>query len=80
MAERPHDKNMDPETARYFAKALIILSMTASAISEGRVIAQAVEAMGRNPEAADSIFSKMIIGVAMIESIAIFAFVAFFVM
>lgn len=70
---------MDAEAAKYIAKALIILSMTASAISEGKVIAQAVEAMGRNPEAADSIFSKMIIGVAMIESIAIFAFVAFFV-
>lgn len=69
---------MDIEVARLFAKSIIIFTMVATAIGEGFVVAKAMEAMGRNPEASDNIFPKMIVGVAMCESTAIYALVAFF--
>lgn len=70
---------MDPESMRLLTKGLIIFSMVATAPAEAYIIAKAFEAMGRNPEIADSMFTKMIIGVAMAESTAIYALVAFFV-
>ena len=69
---------MEPESARYIAKGLTILAMLSTAVGEGYVVGKALEAMGRNPEASDNIFPKMIIGVAMCESTAIYALVAFF--
>ncbi len=71
---------MEPEAARYIAKGMIILSMLATAIGEGWVAAKAMEAMGRNPDAADAIFPKMIVGMAICESTAIYALVAFFIL
>jgi len=69
---------MEVESARLIAKAIIILAMMPTAIGEGYVVGRAMEAMGRNPDAADMIFPKMIVGVAMCESTAIYALVAFF--
>ncbi|GAB4284116.1 MAG: hypothetical protein Kow0081_1110 [Candidatus Dojkabacteria bacterium] len=63
-----------------FAKALCILSMTAAAIGESRVITKAFEAIGRNPKLEETLFSKVIISVALVESTAIYAFVAFFLL
>lgn len=70
---------MDPEVARLIAKGLATTSMFGSGIGEGYLIGKALEAIGRNPEQTGSIFSKMIIGVAMAESTAIYAMVAFFI-
>jgi len=70
---------MEAEAARYIAKGLFALSMAGSAIGEGLLISRAMDAMGRNPAAADSIFPKMIIGAAVVESTAIYAFVMFFI-
>ena len=52
--------------------------MLGTAIGEGYIAGKAMEAMGRNPEAADIIFPKMIVGIALAESTAIYALVAFF--
>jgi F-type H+-transporting ATPase subunit c len=52
--------------------------MFGSAIGEGYLIGKALEAMGRNPDMAGTIFTRMIIGVALAESTAIYALVAFF--
>ncbi len=67
------------EAAKMIGKGLIALSMMGTAIGEGMVVAKALESIGRNPDQTDSIFSKMIIGVAMCESTAIYALVMFFV-
>lgn len=67
------------EGVRLIAKAITTVSMFGSAIGEGYLIGKALEAIGRNPEQSGSIFSKMIIGVAMAESTAIYALVAFFI-
>lgn len=70
---------MEVEAAKYIAKGIIILSMLGTAIGEGIVAGKAMEALGRNPEASDNIFPKMIIGMAICESTAIYALVAFFI-
>lgn len=70
---------MDVESAQLIAKAIIITSMIGTPIGEGYIVGKAFEAMGRNPELQNSLFTKMIIGVAMAESTAIYALVAFFV-
>jgi F0F1-type ATP synthase membrane subunit c/vacuolar-type H+-ATPase subunit K len=36
--------------------------------------------MGRNPETSGELFTRMLIGAALIESIAILAFVGYFIM
>lgn len=69
---------MEAEAAQFIAKGLATLSMFGSAIGQGYLIGKALEAIGRNPDQTGSIFSKMIIGVALAESTAIYAFVAFF--
>lgn len=75
---------MDPEVsievARLIAKGLATTSLFGSAIGEGYLIGKALEAMGRNPELSGQIFTRMIIGVALAESTAIYAMVAFFIM
>jgi len=70
---------MDQEVARLIAKGLCTTSMFGSGIGEGYLIGKALEAIGRNPKMEGSIFTKMIIGVALAESTAIYAFVAFFI-
>jgi len=70
---------MDIESARLIAKGLATVSMFGSAIGEGYLIGKALEAMGRNPEVSGQLFSRMIIGVALAESTAIYALVAFFI-
>jgi F-type H+-transporting ATPase subunit c len=71
---------MLPESAIYIAKGMTIIAMVGTAIGQGYLIGKAFEAMGRNPEIENSLFSKMIVGVAMTETTAIFAFVAFFLL
>lgn len=73
-------ENMDFESARVIAKGLATVSMFGSAIGEGYLIGKALEAMGRNPEVSGQLFSRMIIGVALAESTAIYALVAFFIL
>lgn len=63
---------------RLIAKAMTILAMIPTVIGEAHVVGKTMEAIGRNPEVGDSLFTKMIVGVAMCESTAIYAFVAFF--
>jgi F-type H+-transporting ATPase subunit c len=57
---------------------MVTLSMFGSSIGQGYLVGKALEAMGRNPEAAGDIFVKMIVGAALVESAAIYALVAFF--
>ncbi|MFQ5665742.1 MAG: ATP synthase F0 subunit C [Candidatus Binatia bacterium] len=48
-------------------------------VGQGRAVAAAMESIGRNPNAADRIQTPMIIGIAFMEALAIYALViAFF--
>jgi F-type H+-transporting ATPase subunit c len=44
-------------------------------IGQGRAVAAALEGIGRNPNAYDKLFTPMILGLALIESLAIYALV-----
>jgi F-type H+-transporting ATPase subunit c len=48
-------------------------------IGIGLLVAKALEAIGRNPEASGKIQATMFIGVAFVEALAIFALVVAFV-
>lgn len=71
---------MTPEVATIFAKGMTILAMLSTAIGEGMVAAAFMNAVGRNPKLENTLFSKMIIAIALCESTAIYAFVAFFIL
>jgi F-type H+-transporting ATPase subunit c len=67
---------MDIESARNLAAALAIgLGAIGPGIGVGLVGGKALEAMGRNPEAAGLIQTNMILGIAFAEAIAIYALV-----
>jgi F-type H+-transporting ATPase subunit c len=53
----------------------IALAVMLPAVAMGRAIAQALDALARQPEAEKSILRALFIGLAMIESLAIYALV-----
>jgi F-type H+-transporting ATPase subunit c len=68
---------MDPKTSVGFLLPLAVgIAAVGSALGLGRAVGAAMEAMGRQPEAADKIQTGMIIGAAFIEALTIYALVA----
>ncbi|RKX19049.1 MAG: ATP synthase F0 subunit C [Candidatus Zixiibacteriota bacterium] len=68
---------MDAETARGFLLPLTVaIAAVGSSLGLGRAVGSAMEAMGRQPEAAGKIQTGMIIGAAFIEALTIYALVA----
>lgn len=55
--------------------ATIAIGGLAPAIAIGLIVSKALEAIGRNPEAAAKVQTVMILGVAFAEAIAIYALV-----
>jgi F-type H+-transporting ATPase subunit c len=51
-----------------------------AALGQGRAVAAAMESIGRNPNAADRIQTPMILGLAFIEALAIYALVIAFLL
>lgn len=67
---------MEPESMKLLATAIAIgLGAAAPAIAIGILAGKAMEAIGRNPEAAGKVQSAMILGMAFAEAIAIYALV-----
>lgn len=56
----------------------IALASFGGALGQGRAAAAALEGIARNPGASDKIFVPMIIGLALIESLVIYALVIAF--
>lgn len=50
------------------------------AMGQGRLAASAMEGIGRNPGSSDKIFTPMIIGLALIESLVIYALLIAFML
>src|SRR2546428_6702989 len=44
-------------------------------LGQGRATAAAMESIGRNPNSADKIFTPLIVGLALMEALALYAFV-----
>jgi F-type H+-transporting ATPase subunit c len=67
---------MDPETMRSLAAAIAIgVGALGPGLGLGFIGAKAMEALGRNPEAADKIFVPLILSLAFTEAIGIYALV-----
>ena len=60
--------------------AMLAVAAVGSAFALGRAVKAAMDAMGRQPEAAGKIQAGMVIGCALIEALTIYALVAVFVM
>jgi F-type H+-transporting ATPase subunit c len=54
------------------------LAALGGALGQGKAAAAALEGIARNPSASDKIFTPMIIGLALIESLVLYAFVIAF--
>lgn len=63
---------MTPEFAVAF---VMCIGAIAPAISIGMIVSSGLNAIGRNPEAANKVQTNMILGVAFAEAIAIYALV-----
>lgn len=70
---------MTPETMIPLAKAITMgLGSIGPALGIGMLVAKAMEAIGRNPEASGKIFVPMLLGAAFAEAVAIYALVVAF--
>lgn len=61
------------------AALAIGLAAFGGALGQARTAAAALEAIGRNPAAQNKVFVPMIIGLALIESLVLYAFVIAFI-
>ncbi|MDD2655989.1 MAG: ATP synthase F0 subunit C [Patescibacteria group bacterium] len=70
---------MDHLSVVVLAKAIVMgIGTIAPALAIGKLVAKAMEAIGRNPEAAGKVFVPMLLGAAFAEAIAIYALVVAF--
>ncbi|MEK7109507.1 MAG: ATP synthase F0 subunit C [Patescibacteria group bacterium] len=71
---------MDIEVAKTLGMALVVgLGVIGPGIGLGILVSKALEAIGRNPEAAPLIQTTMYIGIAVTDVLAIFAVVIGFI-
>lgn len=71
---------MELEAAKAIGMAVAVgLGMIGPGIGIGILVSKALEAIGRNPEAAGKIQATMFIGIAFTEALAIFALVIGFI-
>jgi F-type H+-transporting ATPase subunit c len=56
------------------------IAAAGGAIGQGRAAAAALDGIARNPSAADKLFTPMILGLALIESLVIYALIIAFVL
>jgi len=71
---------MNADAIKSIAMALAAgLGVFGPGIGIGLLVARALEAMGRNPEASGKIQSTMILGIVFVEALAIFALVVAFI-
>lgn len=72
---------MDIEAVKTLSMALAVgLGVIGPGIGIGLIVAGALNAMGRNPEASGKIQAMMFVGIAFTEALAIFALVIAFIL
>lgn len=62
-------------SAALAAGIAIAIAAAGCGLAQGRAAAAALEGIARNPNASDKLFTPMILGLALIESLAIYALV-----
>ncbi len=71
---------MEIESAKVLGMAFVVgIGVIGPALGIGLIVAKALEAIGRNPEAAGKVQTTMFIGIAFTEALAIFALVIGFI-
>lgn len=70
---------METEGAKLVAAALALLPIFGVGIGLGMIFNAAINAMGRNPQAADTVRMPMLLGFAVTEALGIFALLIAFV-
>lgn len=71
----------DMQMAAYLAAGLGIgIAAFGGALGQGRAAAAALEGIARNPNASGKLFTPMILGLALIESLVIYALVIAFML
>lgn len=71
---------MDIEVAKTLGMAIVVgLGVIGPGIGLGILVSKALEAIGRNPEAAGQIQTTMYVGIAVTDVLAIFAVVVGFI-
>jgi F-type H+-transporting ATPase subunit c len=67
---------MEVEAAKVLAAGICMgIGSIAPALGEGWIASSALQAMGRNPEIADKMFTNMLVAMAVTESTGIYALV-----
>ncbi len=70
---------LEHESILAIAKGLtMVIGGIFPALAIGKLVAKAMEAIGRNPEASGKLFVPMLLGAAFAEAIAIYALVVVF--
>ncbi len=71
----------DATWMKYFATALVIaLPASVGALAQARTASTALDGIARNPNASGKIFTPMILGLALIESLVIYALIIAFML
>ena len=65
-------------TGRYLAHLSLAIAAAGCGLGQGKAVVAACEGIARNPQAAGNIRTTMIIGLALIEALVIYALVAAF--
>jgi len=73
--EQATQASMLPIIQDIVAGATIVFGAFAPALAIGKIASKALEAIGRNPEAASKIQTPMILAIAFTEALAIYALV-----
>lgn len=69
----------DPESVKIFTKGFTMaIGGLGPALAIGKLVAKAMESIGRNPESAGKLFVPMLLGAAFAEAIAIYSLVVVF--
>jgi F-type H+-transporting ATPase subunit c len=68
----------DASTFAWASAAAIAVAAFGGAFAQGKAASVALEGIARNPAASDKLFTPMIIALALIESLVIYAFVIAF--
>ena len=67
---------MDIEVAKMFAAgATVAVGCIAPAVAQGMMVRQTMESIGRNPSIEGSVFGKLVIAMAITESLGIYSLV-----
>jgi len=71
----PKARGVDDFIAYFIAMGM---AAAAATLAQSKVISTALEGIARNPSTSDKLFTPMILGLALIESLVIFTFVSVF--